>query len=97
MNYYYHEGKNLLLNRSEIRQYFGVPLNQLNENQLKDSGFVIAEDPYRLNADYQAASIFSYVTDGRVIRKLNPAAPKAQQAVFLEIQNKERSVFRNPK
>ena len=90
MNYYYHEGKNLLLNKSELRHYFGVELFKLDENQLNDSGFVIAEDPFGYNSDYQAASTFSYVSNGRVFRKLNPSSSSRQQIVFLEIQNEEQ-------
>lgn len=44
MNYYYHEGKNLVLNKTELQHYFGIELSLLQEGQIESSGFIVIED-----------------------------------------------------
>ena len=44
MKYYFHEGKNLVLNKTELRQYFGIELARLQEGQIESSGFIVIED-----------------------------------------------------
>ena len=44
MKYYFHEGKKLILNKTELRHYFGIELDRLQEGQIESSGFIVFED-----------------------------------------------------